>query len=306
MYVAVHPSCDRVYVANRTEEGLVSEFAVDGTEGSLDRRADRSSEGVGPCYVSVDTEGAYAFVANYGGGTVAMYPLDAAGGLGPACDVVVHRGSGPAPDRQDAPHPHSAVVGPEGEYLYVPDLGTDRIETYRIDRASDRLEPADPPGVALRPETGPRHLAFGPDGERAYLVGELDSTLTMLSRATTTGALAVDGRASTLPDDASDGDNAPADVAVHKDGWVYVSNRGHQSITAFKRTAEGLRTLGHTPTGGANPRDIALDPTGRFLLVENRDGYSITSFAVGADGHLDERGRWEVPKPTCLAFVRRD
>lgn len=306
MYVAGHPSHERVYVANRSAGGLVTEFDVDRTDGSLDRRRDHSSEGLGPCYVSVDPQGAYAFVANYGGGTAAMYPLDDAGGLGPACDVVEHRGSGPDPDRQDGPHPHSAVPGPEGQYLYVPDLGTDRVETYRIDRESDRLAPADSSGVTLPPRTGPRHLAFGPAGERAALVGELDSTVTVLSRDPTTGALTVEARARTLPEDASDVENAPADVAVHADGWVYVSNRGHQSIAEFESTADGLRAVGHTPTGGANPRDIALDPTGRHLLVENRDGFTVATFAVGADGRLDERTRRDVPKPTCLTVLPRE
>ncbi|WP_123539108.1 lactonase family protein [Halosimplex salinum] len=306
MYVAVHPDRDRVYVANRTDGGLVTEFEVDRSHGSLDRRADRSSEGLGPCYVSVDADGRYAFVANYGGGSAAMYPLADDGGLGPASDVVRHEGSGPDSDRQAEPHPHSAVPGPDGRYLYVPDLGTDRVEAYRIDDDTDSLVPAESAGVTLPPGTGPRHLAFGPDGERAYLVGELDSTVTALSRDPETGALTVDGSASTVPDEAA-ADNAPSDVHVHPAGWVYVSNRGHQSIAGFAVDDDGtLQSLGHVPTGGANPRDFALDPSGRYLLVENRDDFTVASFAVEGDGRLAERARRTVPKPTCLAFLARE
>jgi len=314
MFLAVHPEGDRVYVANRTDGGTVSAFAVDRSDGALDRRADRSSEGVGPCYVSVDPAGRYAFVANYGGGTAAMYPLDGAGDLGPACDVVRHEGHGPVADRQADPHPHAAVPGPDGRYLYVPDLGTDEVAVYRIDADDDRLVPADPPAAALPPGTGPRHLAFDADGEYGYLVGELDSTVTVLSRDSSTGALVPVASASTLPDeataaeDASADDNSPADVHVHPDGPVYVSNRGHQSVAAFEAfdDARGaLRPLGHTPTGGANPRDFAVAPDGRHLLVENRDGYEVATFAVGADGRLAERARRDAPKPTCLAFVPR-
>ncbi|ELZ19997.1 6-phosphogluconolactonase [Halosimplex carlsbadense 2-9-1] len=308
MYLAVHPQGDRVYVANRTDGGTVSAFAVDRSDGSLERLADRSSEGAGPCYVSVDPVGRYAFVANYGGGTAAMYPLDGAGDLGPACDVVRHEGSGPNADRQADPHPHSAVPGPDGRSLYVPDLGTDEVARYRIDADEDRLRPADPPGVTLPPGTGPRHLAFGPDGEYGYLAGELDSTVTVLARDAATGALERVASASTLPEAAEGTENAPADVHVHPDGPVYVSNRGHRSVTAFAAFDDargGLRSLGHTPTGGANPRDFAVAPDGRHLLVENRDGYDVATFSVDADGRLTERARRAVPKPTCLAFVPR-
>jgi len=309
MFLAVHPNADRVYVANRTDGGTVTAFAVDRTDGSLTRRADRSSEGVGPCYVSVDPAGRYAFAANYGGGTATMYPLDEAGDLGPACDVVRHEGSGPVDDRQAEPHPHSAVPSPDGQYLYVPDLGTDEVGIYRIDAGADRLRPAETASVTLPPGTGPRHLAFGPDGEYGYLVGELDSTLTVLARDPSTGALAPVASASALPEGVGESDNAPADVHVHLSGPVYVSNRGHQSVAAFDAfddTRGELRPLGHTPTGGANPRDFAVAPDGRHLLVENRDGYEVATFAVGFDGRLAERTRREVPKPTCLAFVPRD
>ncbi|WP_135366601.1 lactonase family protein [Halosimplex halophilum] len=306
MYLAVHPQEDRVYVADRTDGGTVTAFAADRTDGSLDRRADRSSEGVGPCYVSVDPAGRYAFVANYGGGTAAMYPLDDAGDLGPACDVVHHEGSGPVADRQAEPHPHSAVPGPDGRYLYVPDLGTDEVAVYRIDADDDRLRPAEPAAVALPPGTGPRHLAFDDAGEYGYLVGELDSTVAALSRDAATGALEPVASASTLPETAGGAENSPADVHVHPAGWVYVSNRGHRSIAVFEATGGDLRPLDRAATGGANPRDFAVAPDGRHLLVENRDGHEVVTFAVGADGRLAERARCDVPKPTCLGFLARE
>jgi len=317
MYLAVSAEGTRAYVANRAEEGSVVAVEVDREHGAVSVLDERSSGGVGPCHVSLDGRERFAFAANYDGGTAAMLPVDRDGRLGPPCDVAVHEGSSVVSDRQAEPHPHSTVPGPDDRLLYVPDLGTDRVEGYDIvaseGAAADsegaapdgegRLRPNEDASATLPPGTGPRHLAFGPEGEYGYLVGELDSTLTALTRDPETGALEPVASVGTVPSGEEDG-NAPADVVVHPSGeWCYVSNRGHQSIATVAISDGRLDVRGHTPTGGENPRDVALAPGGEYLLVENRDSYEVATFAVGDDGGLSEVARTDVSKPTCLAFV---
>lgn len=306
MFVAVGPAGEYAYVANRAGDGRVDAVSIDAESGALSVVDERSSGGVGPCHVSVDGAGRFAFTANYDGGQVGMLPLGEDGELGPPSDVAVHEGSGPVADRQEAAHPHAVVPGPDDRFVYVPDLGTDRIAVYRIDADERRLAPADQSMVDLPPGTGPRHLAFGPDGEYCYLVGELDSTVTALERDSATGALTPVERASTLTDDDGDSENYPADVHVHPSGeWLYVSNRGRDTIVTYRVGDGRLDRVGETPTGGAWPRDFAVDPAGNYLLVENRNSHDVTSLAVDADGGLSQTSTTEIQKPTCLAFVER-
>lgn len=308
-YLAAHPSGEYLYATNRTAGGVVTAFRIDADTGDLTRVNRRSSGGEGPCYVSVDAAGRHAFVANYDAGCVSMLPLSDDGRLGEPTDVVVHEGSSVHPDRQTRPHPHCVVPGPRGRFVYVPDLGTDRIVVYRIDaergllRREERLEVAVPDGA------GPRHLAFDAAGEFAYLVNELDSTLVAFAYDATTGALARLDAVSTLPVDA-DGANPCADVHVHPSNrWVYASNRGHDSIVIFEgvETGGGLRPVGHTWTRGRNPRDFVIDPSGRTLVAENRDSGTLVCFAIDVEtGALEPTGTERVvSRPTCAAIVPR-
>jgi len=319
MYLAVTSDGTRAYVTNRADEEHLVAVEIDRDRGSTTVLDRRSSGGVGPCYVALDGHERFAFTANYDGGTVGMLPIDDDGRLGPPSDVVTHEGSSVRPDRQAAPHPHAAVPGPDDRRLYVPDLGTDRLEAYDIvadgegrgpgregrpdQSGGGRLGHDETASVDLPPGTGPRHLAFGPAGEVGYLVGELDSTVTALARDAETGAMTPVASAPTVPPDENT-ENAPADVAVHPSGeWVYVSNRGHNSIARVAIDDNRLDVQGHTLTGGENPRDIALTPGGEYLLVENRDSSDVATFAVGDDGALSEVARMAVSRPTCLAFV---
>ena len=306
-YGAAHPAGTHVYTTNRVDGGVVTAYRLDNETGALTTVNRQSSEGVGPCFVSVDATGRYAFVANYTAGTVAMLPIEADGRLGEATDDVEHDGSSVDPDRQEGPHPHAIVPGPENRFVYVPDLGTDRIAIYRIDFENGTLRPADPPYTPVHEGAGPRHLDFHPTERYAYVIHELDSAITAFEYDPETGALDEIGTVETLPHDA-EGENFCADVHVHPSGaWVYGSNRGHDSIAIFEVNPESgrLRAVGHESTCGHWPRDFALDPSGRFLYAENRRSDSLVSFAVdAATGELRATGqRLSLPEPLCLQFV---
>jgi len=186
---------------------------------------------------------------------------------------------------------------------YVPDLGTDRLVAYGLDTAAGRLRPDAAPDVELHAGAGPRHLAFAPDGGYAYLINELDSTLTGLERDPATGAMSIVETVDTLPRD-YDGENYTADVHVHPSGEVvYGSNRGHDSIAVFDAAEGGLTPRDHVPTGGEWPRNFALDPAGDHLFAENADTDDVHVFDVDDDGGLHATDRAvTVPSPVCMQF----
>jgi len=308
MYAGLHPSGDYIYTANRISNDVITAYRVDDT-GGLKALNRQSSEGTDPSYISVDSAGEYAFVSNYTGGTVAMLPIEGDGRLQPASDIIDHEGSGPNPDRQAQPHPHSANLGPEEDFLYVPDLGTDRIAIYWIDREGGRLRPAAQPHATVQPRAGPRHLDFHPNERFCYVINELDGTIVAFEYDPETGALDRIENVSTLPAK-YDGHNQCAEVQVHPTGnWLYGSNRGHDSIAIFEidqRTGH-LDAVDHEPTGGHWPRHFTLDPSGAHLYAENRRSDSVVAFAVDEDtGRLRQTGqRFELPEPVCLQFVVR-
>jgi 6-phosphogluconolactonase len=189
--------------------------------------------------------------------------------------------------------------------VYVPDLGTDRVWVYDFDPEAGRLEPADCGHVDVHAGAGPRHITFHPNDRYAYLINELDSTVTAFERDADTGGLESFATVTTLPDD-FDGENTTADIHVHPSGeYLYGSNRGHDSIAIYELDADGRPSLvGTEPTGGEWPRNFALDPTGRFLYAENADSDTIVTFRIRDDGTLVRTENVvEVPSPVCMQFV---
>lgn len=306
-FLAPGPDGNFLYAVNRVDGGQVSALRVDDGTGELTELCRRSSGGEAPAYVSLDSEGRYAFVANYAGGTVAALPIEPDGRLADPSAVVEHEGSSVHPDRQTAPHPHSIVPGPNDRFVYVPDLGTDTIEIYEVDYDDGRLRPAATSPVRLRPRAGPRHFAFHPEAPFGYVINELDSTVTAFEHDAETGVLDEIETVGTLPEQ-FDGDNICADIHVHPSGdWLYGSNRGHDSIVVMSIDDETgrLDTVGHEPTQGEWPRHFAIDPTGTFLVVENRHSNAIVVFRIdAATGELAPTGhRQRVPEPLCLQYL---
>ena len=302
-----------LYAVNEVEEfagkksGAVSAFAVDQTTGGLRFLNQQPSMGGAPCYVSLDASGRFLLVANYVGGNVTVLPVRVDGSLGEAADVKQFQGSGVNPGRQEGPHAHCILPDRSGRHVYSCDLGTDKVMIYRFDAKEGKLIPNDEPWVQVKPGAGPRHLTFHPGGRHAYVINELDSTVTAFAHDPGSGALRELQTVPALPTDFK-GANTGADIHTSPDGkFLYSSNRGHDSIAAFRVDARTgrLGVVAHTPTRGKKPRNFAIDPTGAFLLVANQDSDTIVTFRRDPlTGRLDPAGHVaEVPSPVCLKLV---
>jgi 6-phosphogluconolactonase len=300
------PSGKTLYAVNELTSGSVTAVSV-GPDGTLKVINTQSTGGADPCHLSLDPSGRYLLSANYSSGSVSVHPVRADGGLGMRTDLVEVKGSGPDLDRQEGPHAHQVLPDSDGRYVLVVDLGTDSIHSYRLS-ADGTLSPVRT--AKLHPGAGPRHLAFHPSGEFAYVANELDSTVVVAAYDSARGELTPGQRLSTLPAGVpSTPRNYPAAILVSPDGrFVHVSNRGHDSVTLFAVEQGGarLRLVETTPTGGAYPRHIALDPTGRWLFAANQNSDSVTSFRVDpATGRLTPVGSpFTTPTPVCVLPTR--
>jgi 6-phosphogluconolactonase len=284
--------------------GTVSAFAIDPETKGLTFLNQQSTHGLAPCFVSVDPSGRYALVANYETGSVCVLPLTSNGRLEEATDVIQFHGSGPNPQRQEGPHAHMIVPGPDGRFIYVVDLGTDRIMVYHLDLDQGKLVPAEPAWTQLPPGTGPRHLAFHPQGQFAYVTSELQSTVTVFQYDEQNGSLHERQTISTLPEDFN-GQNLGAEIQVAPSGrFVYASNRGHDSIVTYavNELTGDLSVVGHEPTQGVGPRYFTIDPSGNWLLVANQDSDTVVIFRIDqVSGKLKPTGHIvQVPTPVCL------
>ena len=315
-FLAVHPGGRFLYAVNEVGEvagqpgGGVTAYAVDGASGALATLNQQSSRGAGPCHLSVDRRGKNVLVANYGGGSVAVLPIEADGKLGAATAFVQHRGTGPDKGRQEGPHAHWIAADAAERFAVAADLGLDQLAVYRFDAARGTLTPNDPPAARLAPGSGPRHVAFHPDGRHAYVINELNSTVTALDYDPARGTFAATQTLPTLPADFR-GNSSTAEIFVHPSGkFVYGSNRGHDSIAAFAIEAGTgrLTPLGNQPTLGKTPRNFAIDPTGAFLLAANQDSNSVVAFRIDTQtGRLTPTGQSiEVPMPVCVTFLPVD
>jgi 6-phosphogluconolactonase len=299
-FLAVHPTGRFLYSTNGGDASAVSAHAIDDATGQLAPLNRQRSPGPGPTHLAVDPSGRLVVAANYAGGSVAAYPIGADGRLAEHSDFVVHEGeTGPNTKRQDKAHAHVAVFDPSGQYVLVCDLGLDRTFVYRVDAAAGKLGRVG--SAAAHPGAGPRHLAFHPSGRYAYVVNELDSTVTAFAWD---GALHELQVAPMLPA-GFDGESIAAEIVVSPDGrHLYASNRGHDSLAIYAVDGQSgrLSLVAHEPTRGKNPRHFDLAPGGRFLYALNQDSDSIVVFAVD-DGRLRATGHvTEVGSPACIVF----
>jgi 6-phosphogluconolactonase len=306
-WLALDGAGERLYAAGCVwSGGSVGAFAVDAAAGALNPEALVPSGGGETCHVALDATERFVACANYADGTASVLPVLPDGGLGEPVASVRHVGTGPNPRRQEASHPHSVTFTPDNGFLLLADLGTDKLMIYAFDAETGALTPGAQPWFADHPGAGPRHLAFHPSGRTAYLVNELDSTLTVLAYDPRAGSLAELQTVPMLPADFQ-GHSTAADVHVTPDGrFVYASNRGHDSLAMYGVDQQtGLVTpLGREPTGGRTPRGFGIDPTGHWVVVANQDSDGVHVFRLDPDsGTLTPAGTpVAVPAPCCVAF----
>jgi len=316
-FLAIHPSRKFLYAVGEIDNfdgkktGGVSAFTIDRKTGKLKLINQHSSQGAGPCHLVVDATGKNVLVANYGGGSIACLPIDPDGKLREASTFIQHQGSSIDPNRQAGPHAHSINVDAKNRFAMAADLGLDRVLVYRFDADKGSLVPNDPPSVVMPAGGGPRHFAFHPNGRFAYANNEMASSVTALSYDPESGVLEELNTVPTLPADASAEGNSTAEVRVHPNGkFVYVSNRGHNSIAIFEVDASSgrLTPKGHVSSGGKVPRNFNLDPSGQFLLAANQDSSNIVVYRVDPQtGGLTPTGsEIEVPTPVCIRFLEDD
>lgn len=288
------------------EESSASGFAVSADDGKLTFLNRQPTRGGGPCFIEVDQSGRDALVANYNTGSVTVFPIDAQGQLGEASAFVQDSGSSVNRSRQEGPHAHCIVTDPRDRFVYVCDLGTDKIMIYRFHPEKGTLTPARPAFISVAPGAGPRHIAFHPSGRWAYVTGEMSSTVTAYACDSRHGTLTLLQTLSLLPANFS-GFNTAAEVEVDKAGRnVYCSNRGDNSIVQFRcdRETGKLTYVDRAGCGGKTPRQFMIDPSGRFLLVANQDSNSVAEFRIDKEtGQINPTGIvLQSDVPECVQF----
>ena len=288
-----------------SKSGGISAFKIE-SDGKLLLLNQVLTHGANPCHLCISPDGKNLVASNYTGGNLSLFHILPEGNLSEMIQRIQHEGSGPFPERQTAPHAHSARFDATGKLLFAADLGIDELKIYTVGKGEILLSPNEQPFVKLAPGSGPRHFDFSANGRYIYVINELNSTITVLMKY---GAEWKQVQTiKTLPNDFT-GESWCADIHLSRDGrFVYGSNRGHNSIAVFKREQNSgkLTNVEIVSVQGNWPRNFAIDPSGKFLLVANQKSNDITVFKIDAlSGKLAFTGI-KVPNqsPVCLQFLK--
>ena len=313
-FLASNPRKPVLYAINEVSElegrpgGGVRAYAVQPKSGKLALLNQQPSGGPGPCHVNVDRTGQTVLVANYGGGSVASFPVRPDGGLAPAASIDLHHGSSVNSSRQTGPFAHCVAIDPANRFVLSADLGIDKVMIYRLNAATGSLAPHQPASVDTARGAGPRHIVFHPNGRFVFVVNELDSTIGVFRYNAARGSLQA-AAVRINPAAGFCGANTAAEIQLHPSGrFLYASNRGHDSIAVFAvDPGTGmLHSLGHQATLGNNPRHFAIDFSGRYLLAANQDGGNVVVFRIDSQsGMLQPTGvSVAIPMPVCVVMMR--
>ncbi len=311
-FLAVAADGKHLYAVNevsRQQSGFIASYSFDKKTGKLSFINKQSSGRENPCHVSITKNGKWVVVANYTGGSLAAFPVNADGSLQPFSQHIIHTGKGVNKERQEKAHVHSVFFSPDEKFLFSPDLGTDQVSIYQFTPGKTQpLESAANPFISAEPGSGPRHLDFSPDGKYVYLIQEMSGTVSAFSYQH--GEMKLLQTIATHTPDYT-GQPGSADIHLSPDGkFLYASNRGQENnIAIFSvNTISGkLTPAGYQSTNGVQPRNFIIDPSGRYLLVANQKTSNIVVFKRDSKtGQLTATGKdIEVPNPVCLKMVLR-
>jgi 6-phosphogluconolactonase (cycloisomerase 2 family) len=298
----------RVLYSAHGDGEVATAFSIDAATGQLKLLNQQATGGKNGVRIAVDATNKFLVCANYSSGTVAVLPINPDGSLGALTDLVSLTGTpGPHRTEQSSPHPHDVPFDRSGRFVVVPDKGLDKVFVYRLDTGRGKLVANDAPFATSRPGAGPRHVDFHPSQPYAYVINELDSTITTYRFEPTSGELKGLQIITTLPPSFT-GNNTTSEIAVAPSGrFVYGSNRGHDSIAIFAVDAgTGVLTpVDWEPTQGKTPRFFTLDPSGTYLYAANQDSDTIVCFRVDqSNGKLKSTGNVvKTGSPSSIVFV---
>ncbi len=304
-FLAVTPNGKYVYAVNENDPGTVTAFSFQKNSGTLRQLNNAATAGAHPCYVSYNGKRNNIVVGNYSGGNISVMGVNLNGTVSAPQQTIQHKGKSINERRQEKPHVHATVFSPDCQYLFVPDLGIDKIMIYKVAQGSGRLTPAEQPFVEVQAGSGPRHLEFHPNGKYVYLMEELSGAVSVFEY--NKGKLKSIQRISAHPL-SFNGTIGSADIHVSPDGkFLYCSNRGdanNLAIFAIDQQKGKLSIAGYQPALGNKPRNFTISPEGNYLLVANQDSDEIVIFKIDKKtGLLDETKKIiKVPKPVCLIW----
>ncbi len=303
-WVSLNSKGDRLYAVCKIDEPSVAAYAINGDNSLTFLNSQPIGDG-GAAHVSIDNEDRILFTAQYGGGSTASYALNEDGTIGKQTALIEHTGTGPNQERQTAPHPHWTGVSPDNRFLFVPDLGSDKVMIYKINHDALSIEPHGfGQGVA---GGGPRHMKFSPDGSKIYLLNELLLSVTAFDYNAEAGTMEAIQTIENVPQKLLEVPSKASEIRVHPSGkFVYAANRGHDTITVFSvDDATGKLTfVEREAIRGSFPRNFNLDPSGRWLIAAGRHSNTLAVFEVNQEtGGLRFTGEIKnCPDTICIAY----
>lgn len=305
-FLALSPNGKNLYSAIEADGAEVAAFKVK-ADGTLDALNNASSGGGSSCHVWVDSTNRTLLSASYGGGSASTFKLKEDGAIGEVGTLVKFSGTGPNTRRQEKPHAHAIYTDAANKFVYVPDLGTDNVWTFKFDADKSTITATEPPSGKVPPGGGPRHMAIHPNGKFAYVNNEMTLTVTAFERNVETGALNPIQTLSTLPEGTSVEKLSTAEIFCHPTGkWLYVSNRTHDTIAVYAIEASGqLKLVEIAPAGVKVPRGFNIDPTGKWLVAGGQNDDRIAVHKIDpATGKLTLTSETaEVGSPVCVIFA---
>ncbi len=305
-YQVVSASQRFVYSVNETSDGGISAFSMDPQTGKLTLINSVKSMGDDPCYLEIDRSGKWLFASNYSSGSFSVYSIQKDGSLGSLSQVVTHQGNGPDHSRQQAPHVHSTTIAPDNRFVFVCDLGTDKIVSYPFNATTGKADTARASFIQTAPGAGPRHMVISKNKKLAYNVDEMFGTVNVYSLRK--------GKLQHLQTEdalkAEKGKAAGADIHLSPDGqFLYVSQRSNSTIEVYKtdRKTGRITFVGSQSTNGNFPRNFTIHPSGRWLIAANQKSDNITLFKINPVTGMPESTGKEIKAgiPVSLKWVAK-